>query len=218
MHAVAVEDFMFNAPPLSKRGGPTWEVAFLFPHQGEWTEDEYLAIETNWLMELADGCLQFLPMPTVPHQLIVGYLVDELERYVTTNGARGKVLHAPLPVRLRPGLYREPDVMLLTPEQIGGRDYPHGAELVMEVVADVPRGREHDYVQKRTDYARARIPEYWIVDPQDRKITVLALGGMSYRVHGEFGAGTAACSVLLPGFELLVESVLAAGKTGRLAR
>jgi hypothetical protein len=47
---------------------------------------------------------------------------------------------------------------------------------------------------------------------------VLVLRGRSYRVHGEFGEGTSAGSVFLPGFELSVESVLAAGKTGRRAR
>ena len=27
--------------------GPTWEIAHLFPTQGHWSEEEYLALETN---------------------------------------------------------------------------------------------------------------------------------------------------------------------------
>ena len=55
----------------SRRGEPTWELALLFPFQGEWTESAYLALDTNRLIELSDGCLEFLPMPTVLHQLIM---------------------------------------------------------------------------------------------------------------------------------------------------
>lgn len=35
--------------------------------------------------------------------------------------------------------------------------------------------RRRDYEDKRRDYQRASIAEYWIVDPEDRKITVLVL-------------------------------------------
>ena len=31
----------------SKPGGPTWEVAYLFPAQGQWTEEEYLALTSR---------------------------------------------------------------------------------------------------------------------------------------------------------------------------
>jgi Uma2 family endonuclease len=35
--------------------------------------------------------------------------------------------------------------------------------------------RAHDLVQKRHDYAAAGIPQYWIIDPDQRTITVLTL-------------------------------------------
>ena len=58
-------------------GEPTWDIAMLFPLQGQWTEEEYLALDTNRLMELVDGCLDVLPMPTPYHQAIVRYLFTE---------------------------------------------------------------------------------------------------------------------------------------------
>ena len=61
-------------PPRSRPGEPTWEVTEFFPRQGEWTEAEYLAFESNRLVELADGHLEVLPMPTLTHQLIVKFL------------------------------------------------------------------------------------------------------------------------------------------------
>ena len=38
---------------------PTWEIAYLVPPQGSWTEDDYLALEDHYgtqiRVELADG-------------------------------------------------------------------------------------------------------------------------------------------------------------------
>jgi Uma2 family endonuclease len=83
------------------------------------------------------------------------------------------------------------------------------ADLVMEVVNKDAKGRRRDLVTKRREYARAGIPEYWIVDPQEERITVLRLVGKRYVVHGAFGEGTAATSHLLVGFTVDVAKVLA---------
>ena len=61
-------------------------------------------------------------------------------------------------------------------------------------------------------YAEAGIPEYWIVDPQKRVITVLVLADAVYRVHGEFTPEQQATSVLLGGFAVDVAEVFAAAK------
>ncbi len=38
-----------------RRGYPTWEIASLFPTQGLWDEDEFLALDTNRLIEYCEG-------------------------------------------------------------------------------------------------------------------------------------------------------------------
>ena len=53
---------------------PAWEVAFLFPAQGEWSEHEYLELDTNHLVEFSHGQIEVLPMPSDRHQAIVGFL------------------------------------------------------------------------------------------------------------------------------------------------
>ena len=83
----------------------------------------------------------------------------------------------------------------------------------MEVVSEGEENRERDLVIKRREYAAAGIAEYWIIDPRDQRVTVLALDAGAYRVHGEFSPGRTATSVLLPGFEVEVDSVFAAGQT-----
>jgi len=55
---------------------PAWEIASLFPLQGQWTSAEYLSLtkSTNRLVEFNRGRIEVLPMPTEAHQFIVRYL------------------------------------------------------------------------------------------------------------------------------------------------
>ena len=62
-------------------------------------------------------------------------------------------------------------------------------------------------IQKRNEYARAKIPEYWIVNPLTETILVFQLKGTRYRKSGEYARGTQAVSVLLPGFSVKVAEV-----------
>jgi Uma2 family endonuclease len=195
---------------ISQPGEPPWEVAFLFPTQGHWSEDEYLALDTNRLVELSNGCLEVLPMPTILHQFIVKFLLRILDDFVTAQGL-GAVLFAPLPVWLWTGTYREPDLVFLRRGRRKRRGQPEGADLVMEVVSEGAENRKRDLETKRQEYAAAGIAEYWIIDPEEHRIIVLTLDGQAYRVHGEFGRGATATSVLLPGFGVAVDAVLAAG-------
>jgi hypothetical protein len=48
-------------------GKPTWEIAHLFPMQGDWSEVDYIGLSTNHLVELNDGKLEVLVMPTEWH-------------------------------------------------------------------------------------------------------------------------------------------------------
>lgn len=193
----------------SANGEPTWEAAYLLPNQGEWTEEEFLKFHTNRMAELVNGRLEILPMPTWLHQLIVKYLLAELEQHLSQSKIGGTVLFAPLPSRLFPKTIREPDILYVSaanlPTDIAG--YPDKLDLVMEVVSSGSAARRRDYVDKRIDYAKARISEYWIVDPETRTITVLSLAGKEYTVAGEFRAGEIAASVLLPGFQIEVDKL-----------
>jgi Uma2 family endonuclease len=191
-----------------RRGTPTWEIAQLFPNQGEWTDDEYLALNGNHLIEFSDGVLEVLPMPTEQHQLIVLFLYRVLFAFVTARQL-GTVLTAPLRVRLWEGKFREPDVVFLLAQHADrrGNQYWRGADLAIEVVSEDDPVR--DLVSKRAEYARAGISEYWIVDPRDQSVSVLSLdpatGG--YSVAGRYASGETARSVLLDGFSVDVGDV-----------
>jgi Uma2 family endonuclease len=199
-------------PQPSPPGGPAWEVALLFPPQGEWSEGEYLALDTNRLVELSDGSIEVLPMATIFHQLIATFLYGILEKYVAGH-TDAYVLSAPLPVHLWSGKFRQPDIVYLKPHRVKDiHGQPEGADLVVEVVSEGEENRERDLVTKREEYAKAGISEYWIVDPQEKQITVLVLEGRTYREHGLFRQGTVATSVLLSGFSASVDAIFAAGQ------
>jgi len=180
---------------------PTWDVAYLFPTQGNWSEEDYLALNGNQLVEFANGFLEVLPMPTTSHQLLVVYLYGLLLAF-TTSRDLGTVLVVPLRVQLWRGKFREPDVLFMLKEHAGriGEEFWRGADLVMEVLSGTDEDRRRDLVTKRREYARAGIVEYWLVDPQEGRITVLRLVGKRYVVHGESAKGSVATSYLLPGF------------------
>jgi Uma2 family endonuclease len=184
----------------------TWEIAQLFPAQGHWSEEEYLALDTNHLIEFSHGQLEVLPMPTFSHQRLVAFLYRSLLGFVEER-ALGVVMFAPLRIQLWSGKYREPDIVFMAAEHADrlGEQFWRGADLVMEVVS--PDDPQRDTMTKRREYAQAGIPEYWIVDPAGASITVLTLQRQEYTLHGEFVDGETATSVLLDRFTVEVSSV-----------
>ena len=184
----------------------TWEIAQLFPAQGHWSEEEYLSLDTNHLIELSKGQLEVLPLPTFSHQRLVAFLYRLLLGCVEDRGL-GVVMFAPLRIQLGHGKFTEPDLVFMAAEHADrlGEQFWRGADLVMEIVS--PDDPERDKVTKRREYAQSGIPEYWIVDPTEASITVLTLQGQEYALHGEFAAGEAASSVLLEGFKVDVDDV-----------
>ena len=137
------------------------------PLRGRGRESEYFALETNRRVEFSHGFLEFLPMPTVLHQRIAAFLYDALQAFVVGLNL-GEVLFTGVRVRLWPGKFREPDVLFMRAEHAGRitEEYWEGADLVMEVVSSGDEDRRRDLKTKREEYAQARIPEYWIVDPE----------------------------------------------------
>lgn len=212
----------FAQPPVvvtrrSQPGEPAWELAYCYPAQGDWSEEDYLELSQKHRVELVDGCIEVLPMATIFHQLLADYLHSLLKSYLATSAPpehrRGRALFAPLPIRLGSRRFRDPDVVYLRPKRLKElHGQPDGADLVVEIVSEGKENRDRDLVTKRAEYAAAGIEEYWIVDPETRSVTVLVLDPANrseYREHGTFASGSVATSVLLPGFAVNVNDLFA---------
>lgn len=194
-----------------KAGEPAWRVALFYPQQGGWTETDYLELEGGPLVEYDDGFVEVLDTPTKEHQRVVQYLFLLLQQYVNTLRC-GEVFIAPLPVRLWPRKFREPDVVFVRESRGEYCGYPEGADLVMEVVSPGAESRRRDTETKVQEYARAGIAEYWIIDPERHSISVHGLVGESYARVTCFLNGQQAKSELLTGFCVSVDEVLAAAR------
>ncbi len=200
------------------------------PRQGAWSDDDYLRLtdRSNRLVEFTDGYVQELPMPTSSHQATLGFLYRVFHAWLEPSG--GLAAFAPLRLRVRPGKFREPDLLVLrNRSDFRFQDrFWLGADLVVEVVS--PANADRDLVTKRSDYAEASIPEYWIVDPRNETITVLELSDeastaqrqnqarieRAYVERGVYARGHAAESVLLVGLAVDVAAVFDSARNNQL--
>jgi Uma2 family endonuclease len=202
-------------PKLARRrprkNEPAWDIAELYPLQGQWSEEEYLRLGTNRLVEFDDGVIEVLPVPTTSHQLILSFLFLQMLPYFSELGL---LLMAGIRVRLWPRKYREPDIVFMTNEHEDrvGEDFWKGADLAIEIVSRGADNRDRDLREKRRDYAKGRILEYWTVDPQEGQITVYRLSNGRYTVHGVFKKGDTMHSARWPEFHLSVDDVFRAGR------
>lgn len=177
------------------------------PAQGQWEDEAYLKLtdHINRLVELSDGFVELLPMPSREHQNILGWLFQAFRHHITGSG--GTVAFAPIRLRIREGKFREPDLVFsqdADDPRLGSR-YDDGADIVVEIV--IPGGRRRDLVDKRLDYAEAGIPEYWIVDPRNETVTVLCLADGEYTEGEVFARGMNAVSSLVSELEISVDDL-----------
>lgn len=203
-----------SATPFPNSSSPdfVWDVATLFPEQGAWTEAAYLDLTdgSNKRIEFNDGRLEFQAMPTEIHQALVGFLYRTLLAFAAARNL-GVVPFPPLRLRLKAGKIREPNLLFLSKENLryrGNRLWT-GADLVMEVVSADPKDRHRDYEEKRIDYADGGVPEYWIIDPVDQLVIVLALKEGSYVEHGRFAPSDLATSPTIDQFAVDVAELFA---------
>jgi len=204
---------MSAAPPSTASASafePVWQIAELYPYQGEWTVEDYLAIPGNRLIEFDHGRVEFLAMPTQFHQIILSTLHILLNQYLNEQGI-GIVLTAGMKVRTSEKTFREPDLVVMLHENAHkrGEQFWEGADMAVEIVS--PDDPQRDLVLKREEYAACGIREYWIVDPRDQSIAVLTLeqSGARYQEAGRYRTGETAVSVLLDGFAAHVDEVFA---------
>ena len=81
--------------------------------------------------------------------------------------------------------------------------------LVVEVVS--PLTKSDDYRSKRTEYGLLGIPEYWIVDPLAKKVTLCVVDNLFYD-SSEFSGEEITQSPTFPNLELTAAQVLAGGQ------
>jgi Uma2 family endonuclease len=172
-------------------------------------EFEEADLEEGYRYELARGVLEVSEVPDELHGVIVWALLRPIADY---DRAHPRVIHRAgggaeyrfrLPV-MQSGRHLDVAVTLRnTPRDWRGF---RRASMAFEVVSKGAEARERDYVTKRVEYLAYGLLEYWIVDPQEKMVTVLSRDGDAWReqVHRD---DQQALSLVLPGFALRVSDL-----------
>lgn len=142
---------------------------------GQYTWQDFLALQDGDRRELIDGWLVECDMATEQHEYMVAYLITMLGVWALGNG--GKVLASAYKVRVSDQRGVMPDVQYF---RAGRKNPPQGLEsgapdLVVEVVS--PTSRQLDRVTKLRYYQAIGAPEYWLVDPEDQTLHRFVLQG-----------------------------------------
>jgi Uma2 family endonuclease len=173
------------------------------------TADDYLSgPEDVRRRELVWGVVREPPSPFVPHQRTTTRIAALLDAHVRLHDL-GTVLAAPMDVVLDKdrALIVQPDVMFISHERAGIiRDFIWGApDLVVEVAS---RGSlSYDSRTKLDWYARYGVREYWLVDPEDRAVTLCDLTARG--LPPVFQATDPLRSAVLPAFAHTAAELLA---------
>jgi Uma2 family endonuclease len=159
-------------------------------------------------LELIDGELFVTPSPSPMHQDISGNLYI-LFRNVVFESGRGRVYYAPLDVRLDENTVVQPDLIIvlsdrspvLTISRVEGVP-----SLAVEITS--PSTSAYDRVRKRNLYAQYGVPEYWLVDPGAKTVTVFSVPEDG-RYQTETVSSDVAVSATIPGLSADLKALFA---------
>jgi len=150
-------------------------------HPGH-TLPDWASWQGRW--ELIQGvAYDMTPAPSLEHQRIssrlhvrLGVALEEAKR--GTGGGECEVLAAPIDVFLGEDVVQPDLVIVCDPAKKTVRGIEGAPELVVEILS--PATASKDTVRKRWAYEAAGVPEYLIVDPQERVAELLRLENARY--------------------------------------
>ena len=120
--------------------------------------------------EVIDGDHYVNPAPSTNHQRFSRRIQFQLYDQIEETG-RGEVFNAPTDLQLTDHDIVQPDLivimrerrLIITPTKIKGTP-----DLIVEILS--PSTEKNDCILKKELYERLRVPEYWIVDPDEHSV------------------------------------------------
>ena len=171
------------------------------------TYEDYLNTPEDKRYELLDGELVMVASPNIPHQRAARVMVRHVDGFVERRDL-GEIFFAPTDVILSDTDVVQPDLLFVSHERasIIRQDAIHGApDLVVEILS--PSTAQRDLTFKRRLYAKYGVKEYWQVNIDERRVTVLSLGDNDYEVAAVYGSGQTLTSPALQGFALAIDEI-----------
>ncbi len=174
-------------------------------HHALYTFEDFRAlVKDGQKADLIDGVIYVAsPENTEANNLFV-WLLGVMDTFAEENEL-GEVFGTRVAFRLGDRGGPEPDIAFVRKDRLHlvEEGFVRGApDLAVEIVS--PDSIDRDYERKREQYQQAGVLEYWIVDPLERKVTLLRLGK-----DGEYREVRPRKGILqskaLPGFWLRIE-------------
>jgi Uma2 family endonuclease len=134
--------------------------------------------------ELVAGEHVVNPAPSTYHQTISRRIHFQLYTQIELQG-RGEVFYAPTDLELSPHDIVQPDLLIvLAPSRstITETRIIGPPQLIVEILS--PSSSDLDRHAKKDLYQRAGVPEYWIVDPVQRRLEQWVLDRGAYQFRG----------------------------------
>ena len=169
------------------------------------TFEEFLAAYDGVHAEWVDGRVHVMSPGNTPQSRLTRFLASAIQLWAEEKGL-GEAFVPPLSVRMLEGSAREPDVFFFRRENLDRvhRTYVDGPpDLVVEIISR--DSRVLDRGEKFFEYEQAGVPEYWLVDPERRKVEAYRLGGDGTYEPAALGDPPALRSDALPGMWIAVE-------------
>ena len=148
--------------------------------QKYYTFEEYLNYcdGTDSKYELFNGELKLMTPATGQHGDIMCFLYDTFNAEIKRLNSDWVVRPGSVGVRTSARKSRIPDLVIMTESQrqeLRNQTAVLQSPPVLAVEIVSQSNPQDDYRYKRSEYAVVAIPEYWIVDPIEAKVTVLQL-------------------------------------------
>lgn len=162
-----------SGPDMIRDGNSAYQVK----KQGEYTLEDYYKIPDERRVELIDGVIYDMASPRMIHQLIAGQIHAQLLSCITSHDMDCVPFIAPADVQLdcdnRTML--QPDVFVVCDRsRILGTHIYGAPDFTVEILSKSTRSKDMNLKQQK--YRNAGVREYWIVDPDKRKVIVYLFG------------------------------------------
>ena len=141
--------------------------------QGEYTTEDYYRQPEDEYMELIDGVFYDMSAPSHLHQLLSGEIYSVFRDYIRKNKGDCIPAYAPLDVQLNGDdkTMVQPDVIIVCDRSKFHQNSILGApDLIVEILS--PATKKKDMFIKAHKYLDAGVREYWLVDPERKRVMV----------------------------------------------
>ncbi|MEM6298061.1 MAG: Uma2 family endonuclease [Bacteroidota bacterium] len=184
-----------------------------FPKEFRWTVNDlsyYFPDDLKISVQLLHNQLLIIPAPTPEHQRISEEIGFQLGTFLRKYKL-GRVLYAPIDVVFDENNLKQPDIIVVTVARyptIEAKRVTEAPDLVVEIWSEgsLPKEKEIKYDL----YEQHGVLEYWQIFPDQKYVSVEALGEKGFELFSEGREKGVVKSKLLEGFTVEVKELFGA--------